>query len=42
MQITTFGEDMNGELYVADYATGTIYSITDAEPGPARHRAVRH
>ena len=42
MQITTFGEDVNGELYVADYATGTIYSITDAEPGQSRHRAARH
>ncbi|HEX3580868.1 MAG TPA: PQQ-dependent sugar dehydrogenase [Thermoanaerobaculia bacterium] len=42
MQITTFGQDVNGELYVADYATGTIYSITDAQPGPSRHRAARH
>ena len=42
MQITTFGEDVNGELYVADYSTGTIYQVTDAEPGPSRHRAVRH
>ncbi|HEX7190581.1 MAG TPA: PQQ-dependent sugar dehydrogenase [Thermoanaerobaculia bacterium] len=42
MQITTFGEDMNGELYVADYHSGTIYAVMDAEPGPARHRAARH
>jgi len=42
MQITTFGEDVNGELYVADYRTGTIYQVTDAEPGPPRHRAARH
>src|SRR5438270_6817237 len=42
MQITTFGEDVNGELYVDNYATGTVYAITDAEPGPARHRAARH
>jgi len=26
-QITTFGEDEQGELYVADYATGKIYNI---------------
>lgn len=26
--ISTFGEDENGELYVADYAAGTIYRIT--------------
>jgi len=25
--VSTFGEDENGELYVADYATGTIYRI---------------
>jgi len=42
MQITTFGEDVNGELYVADYRTGTIYQVTDAEPGLPRHRAARH
>ncbi|HEY2325380.1 MAG TPA: PQQ-dependent sugar dehydrogenase [Thermoanaerobaculia bacterium] len=42
MQITTFGEDVNGELYVDDYANGTIYSIRDAEPGAGRHRAARH
>jgi glucose/arabinose dehydrogenase len=26
-QITTFGEDERGELYLADYATGKIYNI---------------
>jgi|GEM_PF-4557008 len=26
----------------AAVATGTIYAITDAEPGPGRHRAARH
>jgi hypothetical protein len=26
--ISTFGEDESGELYVADYGTGTIYRIT--------------
>lgn len=28
-KLTTFGEDSAGELYLADYATGTIYQITD-------------
>jgi len=28
MQISTFGEDESGELYVADYATGEIFRIT--------------
>ena len=27
LQISTFGEDESGELYVADYATGDIYQI---------------
>ena len=27
--ISTFGEDSAGELYIADYATGTIYQVTD-------------
>jgi hypothetical protein len=27
--ITTFGEDDRGELYLADYATGTIYRLVD-------------
>ena len=30
--ITTFGEDEQGELYLADYATGKIYKIKYAEP----------
>jgi glucose/arabinose dehydrogenase len=29
MAISTFGEDSSGELYVADYSSGTIYQITD-------------
>lgn len=29
-QITTFGEDSAGELYLADYATGIIYQVTDS------------
>jgi hypothetical protein len=27
IQISTFGEDQAGEVYVADYTTGTIYRI---------------
>ena len=27
LQISSFGEDENGELYVADYASGEIYHI---------------
>jgi glucose/arabinose dehydrogenase len=27
LNITTFGEDESGEIYVADYASGTIYKI---------------
>jgi glucose/arabinose dehydrogenase len=32
--ISTFGEDEQGELYLADYATGKIYNIGYQEPGP--------
>jgi hypothetical protein len=28
-RISTFGEDEAGEIYVADYAAGTIYRIVD-------------
>jgi len=27
LNISTFGEDEAGELYLADYTTGTIYAI---------------
>ncbi len=30
--ITTFGEDESGEMYLADYATGKIYKIRYLEP----------
>lgn len=39
--ITTFGEDVNGEIYVADHA-GTISRIVDTAPLVPRGRAVRH
>jgi glucose/arabinose dehydrogenase len=29
-QISTFGEDSRGELYMADYATGNIYRVVDS------------
>ena len=38
--ISTFGEDMNGELYVADHR-GSIYRLTDSRPLNPKRRAVR-
>jgi glucose/arabinose dehydrogenase len=39
--ISTFGEDVNGELYVADWrGNGTIYRITAPAPLPAKRRPV--
>ncbi len=32
--ISSFGEDEAGELYVCDYANGTIWRIIDADPQP--------
>ncbi len=40
LSITTFGEDQNGELYVADL-NGAVYQLTDAGAPPPRRRAVR-
>ena len=40
LAISTFGEDVNGELYVADL-NGVVYHITDTTPTPSRRRAVR-
>jgi glucose/arabinose dehydrogenase len=42
MGITSFGEDVKGELYVIDYNTGTIHEITDPRPTPQRRRAAGH
>ena len=39
--ISTFGEDLNGELYVADHR-GALYRLFDALPLPPKRRAVRH
>ena len=40
--ISTFGEDVNGELYVADHGNGRIFRITDTQPLPRKQRSVRH
>jgi hypothetical protein len=40
LAISTFGEDVNGELYLADL-NGVVYHITDTTPMPSRRRAVR-
>ena len=39
---TTFGEDSNGELYVADYMNGVIYQLVDPIPFPVKRRAAEH
>jgi hypothetical protein len=39
-QISTFGEDLNGEIYVASYNRGTLHRVTDTNP-IVRRRAVR-
>ena len=39
-RISSFGEDMNGELYVADY-DGRVWAIEDTIPYAAHRRAVR-
>ncbi|HVG25921.1 MAG TPA: PQQ-dependent sugar dehydrogenase [Thermoanaerobaculia bacterium] len=41
LRISSFGEDLNGEIYVADHR-GAIYRITDGQPSGARRRAARH
>ena len=39
--ISTFGEDFNGELYVADYNGGRLYHIADPRPAPVKRRSTR-
>ncbi|HVE69959.1 MAG TPA: PQQ-dependent sugar dehydrogenase [Thermoanaerobaculia bacterium] len=39
-QISTFGEDVTGEMYVADHG-GAIYRIADSTPLTPKRRAVR-
>jgi glucose/arabinose dehydrogenase len=38
--ISTFGEDFNGEVYVADHA-GSVYRIVDSLPMPQKRRTAR-
>jgi glucose/arabinose dehydrogenase len=40
--ISTFGEDVNGEVYVADYSEGNLYRIIDTVPPEPKRRSVRH
>jgi glucose/arabinose dehydrogenase len=40
-QISTFGEDVAGEVYVADYSGGTLYRLLDSRPLSPRRRSVR-
>ncbi len=41
--ISTFGEDANGEIYVANYGSGAIYQIVDEGPAPSKRRsAAKH
>jgi hypothetical protein len=43
LSVSSFGEDVNGELYLADISGGAVYQITDALPeNTPRRRAARH
>jgi hypothetical protein len=39
--ISTFGEDIAGEIYVADHTGGRLYHLVDAAPIGSRRRAVK-
>ena len=41
LQISAFGEDVRGELYVVDIGHGVVYQLTDSRP-PQHRRAVAH
>lgn len=41
LALSTFGEDIAGELYVADHAGGRLFRIESNLPLPPRRRAVR-
>lgn len=42
-RISTFGEDVNGEVYVASYdANGALYHLVDGAPLSPKRRAARH
>jgi glucose/arabinose dehydrogenase len=40
--ITTFGEDVNGELFLAENKNGGLFAISEPDPGAGRRRAVKH
>ncbi|HEX8170152.1 MAG TPA: PQQ-dependent sugar dehydrogenase [Thermoanaerobaculia bacterium] len=40
--ISTFGEDLYGELFVADYSHGLLYRVVGPPASGPRRRAVRH
>ncbi|HJQ35776.1 MAG TPA: PQQ-dependent sugar dehydrogenase [Thermoanaerobaculia bacterium] len=40
--ISTFGEDFNGEIYMADYGAGRLFHIIDPRPPAAKRRSARH
>jgi len=43
LSVSSFGEDINGELFLADLSGGAIYQIVDSLPDPApRRRAAQH
>ena len=44
LSISTFGEDLNGEIYVTDYGNGRLYHLVDPRPAipNVRRRSVRH
>ncbi len=39
--VSTFGEDVTGEIYVGDYSNGILYRLVDSRPLSPRRRAVR-
>ena len=36
--ITTFGEDVNGELYLAENKSGRLFAISEPDPPPPHRR----
>ena len=40
-QVSTFGEDVNGEIYVASYGGGALFRIVDDTQMPRKRRSVR-
>jgi len=42
MLISTFGEDVNGELYLADLPNGIVYSVIDDAPQAVHRRVAGH